>query len=194
MIDRPAAIRRAVRTLVARNGFHGASMADVARRAGVATGTAYVHYPSKDELMFATYLELRRELGDAAAANIDADRPAEQRFVQLWCGVHDHLVADPDRAAFLVQFDASPYAGEGNADRCPRPTTRSGSRPTAPTWRVGWSICRSRHCTTWRSVPSSVRLRWAMCSTKSNGTRSHGRAGGRSRATEHRRCRVGRIA
>lgn len=113
MIDRPAAIRRAVRTLVARNGFHGASMADVARRAGVATGTAYVHYPSKDELMFATYLELRRELGDAAAANIDADRPAEQRFVQLWCGVHDHLVADPDRAAFLVQFDASPYAGEG---------------------------------------------------------------------------------
>jgi AcrR family transcriptional regulator len=41
--DRAAAVRAALRTLVAERGFHGASMGAVAREAGVATGTAYVH-------------------------------------------------------------------------------------------------------------------------------------------------------
>ena len=39
-LDRAAAVRSALRTLVARNGFHGASMSAVADEAGVATGTA----------------------------------------------------------------------------------------------------------------------------------------------------------
>ncbi len=36
-VDRPAAIRRALRDLVAERGFHGASMGAVAKAAGVAT-------------------------------------------------------------------------------------------------------------------------------------------------------------
>ena len=47
-VDRPAAIRRALRDLVAERGFHGASMGAVAKAARVATGTAYVHYESKE--------------------------------------------------------------------------------------------------------------------------------------------------
>jgi len=54
-MDRAAAVRSALRTLVARHGFHGASMSAVAREAGVATGTAYTHYTSKDELVLAAY-------------------------------------------------------------------------------------------------------------------------------------------
>jgi Bacterial regulatory proteins, tetR family len=37
-MDRAAAVRSALRTLVARHGFHGASMSAVASQAGVATG------------------------------------------------------------------------------------------------------------------------------------------------------------
>ena len=48
MVDRPALIRKALRDLVAERGFHGASMGAVAQVAGVATGTAYVHYVSKE--------------------------------------------------------------------------------------------------------------------------------------------------
>ncbi|MGZ4707901.1 MAG: TetR/AcrR family transcriptional regulator, partial [Acidimicrobiales bacterium] len=59
VVDRAAAVRAALRTLVARNGFHGASMSAVAAEAGVGTGTAYVHYASKDELVLATYLEVK---------------------------------------------------------------------------------------------------------------------------------------
>jgi AcrR family transcriptional regulator len=42
-MDRAAAVRSALRTLVARNGFQGASMSAVADKAGVATATAYTH-------------------------------------------------------------------------------------------------------------------------------------------------------
>jgi AcrR family transcriptional regulator len=110
VVDKPAAVRAALRTLVARKGFHGASMSAVAAEAGVATGTAYVHYASKEELVFAAYLEAKRELGEAAVVDVDPTAPARVRFHELWLGIHRHLRADPDRARFLMQVDSSPYA------------------------------------------------------------------------------------
>jgi AcrR family transcriptional regulator len=110
-VDRAAAVRRALRTLVAEHGFHGASMSDVAKEAGVASGTAYVHYASKDELVFAAYLEVKRELGLAAVAQIDHTARFHERFVQIWFGIYRHLAGEPERARFLVQIDSSPYAG-----------------------------------------------------------------------------------
>jgi AcrR family transcriptional regulator len=109
-VDRAAAVRAALRRLVARNGFHGASMSAVAAEASVAAGTAYVHYASKDDLVLATYLEVKRDLGAAAVADLDPSAPADARFLRIWHGVHRHLAADPDRARFLVQVNGSPYA------------------------------------------------------------------------------------
>jgi TetR/AcrR family transcriptional repressor of multidrug resistance operon len=112
--DTARLIRRAARTVVARRGFHGASMSAIAAEAGLAVGTAYVHYRSKDELLVATYVEVKQELGAAATAELDRGAPARARFIQMWTAVHRHLCGDPDRAAFLVQFEASPFAGEGH--------------------------------------------------------------------------------
>ncbi len=111
--DRAAEVRAALVRLVSRQGFHGTSMAAVAKEAGVATGTAYVHYDSKDELVYAAYVEAKRELGQAATAGLDAHDP-EARFRQLWFGVLEHLAAHPDRARFLLQVDTSPYAAEAH--------------------------------------------------------------------------------
>jgi TetR/AcrR family transcriptional repressor of multidrug resistance operon len=85
-------------------------MSAVAREAGVATGTAYVHYPSKDELVIAAYLEVKADLGAAVADRVDVGEAPEVRFRQVWRATYDHLVDEPDRARFLVQVDASPYA------------------------------------------------------------------------------------
>ena len=114
-IDRPALIRRALCRVVAHKGFHGASMSTVAREAGVATGTAYVHYDSKDELVLATYLELKRELGAAGTSKIDRTASARDRFLTIWHGAYDWLRDDPDRSRFLIQVDASPYAETAHA-------------------------------------------------------------------------------
>lgn len=113
-IDRAAAVRAAMCTVVAQRGLHDASMATVARAAGVATGTAYVHYASKEELLFATYLEVKRRLGDAAVAVVDPDAPAEEQFGQVWSAALEHLLANPEHARFLVQLEGSPLAAEAH--------------------------------------------------------------------------------
>lgn len=108
--DRPARIRRALRTLVAERGFHGASMQAVARQAGVAAGTAYVHYDSKDDLVIDAYRELKAELSAAAVVGVDLGLPAAERFLALWHNIHGFLAEAPERARFLLQVDVSPFA------------------------------------------------------------------------------------
>jgi AcrR family transcriptional regulator len=110
-VDRAEAVRQALRTLVAENGFHGASMSAVAAEAGVATGTAYTHYGSKDELVLATYLETKAELATAATADLGSSSDPRDLFRRLWLGTYGHLAANRDHALFLLQVDVSPYKG-----------------------------------------------------------------------------------
>jgi TetR/AcrR family transcriptional repressor of multidrug resistance operon len=109
-VDRAAAVRQAVMSLVARNGLHGTSMAAVAALAGVATGTAYVHYASKQEVVLATYLEVKGAMATAAVRRVRPEAAPADRFRTMWLAVYRHLAADPERAAFLVHIDASPLA------------------------------------------------------------------------------------
>lgn len=110
VVDRARAIRLALRDLVAERGFHGTSMSAIASAAGVATGTAYVHYASKEELVHATYVEIKRELGEAVIAAIDPAAPPADRYRALWRASYEHLAAEPERARFLVQLEVSPFA------------------------------------------------------------------------------------
>lgn len=113
-LDRAGAVRRALRALVAQRGFHGASMSAVATEAGVATGTAYTHHKSKDELVLAAYLETKAELGAAATAGLDPAAGPAQRFRAIWLAAYRHLAANRDHALFLLQVDSSPYKAKGH--------------------------------------------------------------------------------
>ena len=114
-VDRPAAIRRALRDLVAERGFHGASMGAVAREAEVATGTAYVHYESKDELVYATYLEIKEELGVTVLEKYDAAASPFDQWDHMLKTAYDFLSEEPERARFLSQLEESPYYEEAHA-------------------------------------------------------------------------------
>jgi TetR/AcrR family transcriptional repressor of multidrug resistance operon len=109
-VDRAALLRRALLELVAERGFRGTSMAAVAEQAGVATGTAYVHYDSKDELVMATYLEIKADLSAAAVTALDAAVSPREQFRHVWHNVYRHLEADPPRARYLLQVESSPYS------------------------------------------------------------------------------------
>lgn len=82
----------------------------VAKEAGVATGTAYVHYASKDELILAAYVETKQRLGRAAVAGADPAAGPQERFRALWVAAFRHLADNPDEARFLLQVASSPYA------------------------------------------------------------------------------------
>ena len=107
-VDRAALVRRAVVDLVAESGIHGATMSQIARAAGVATGTAYVHYHSKEDLLIATFVEVKTALGHAAVAGVDLAADTRAMFEEVWRNTYTHLRADPALARFLVQVEVSP--------------------------------------------------------------------------------------
>src|SRR5689334_15188207 len=83
--ERRAATRDAILagtlSLVAKGGWSAASMHDVARRAGVATGSLYRHFPSKGELLAEVFAEAAgREQALIAGIAADEHRPPVERL------------------------------------------------------------------------------------------------------------------
>lgn len=107
-VDRAALVRRAMVELVAERGIHGTSMSQVAERAGVATGTAYVHYQSKEDLLIAAFVEVKTRLGEAALEDVDVSGDSRSIFEAVWRKTFRHLTDDPAVAEFLLQVEASP--------------------------------------------------------------------------------------
>lgn len=89
-------------------------MSAVAAEAGVATGTAYTHYASKDELVLAAYLETKSELAKAATVGLGPAADPAERFRSIWLAAYRHLAAKPEHALFLLQVDCSPYRAEAH--------------------------------------------------------------------------------
>jgi AcrR family transcriptional regulator len=72
---------RAAHELIARGGYRAASIAAVANRAQVATGTVYRHFPSKAALFAEVFRNAsQREVDAVAAAASGAGRPARARI------------------------------------------------------------------------------------------------------------------
>lgn len=113
--DRAARVRRALVELVAEHGLHGAGMSAVARRAGVATGTAYVYYESKEELLLDAYREVKRDLSKVVALATGSPKTPDARFEAIWMALYLHLAEDPARARFLVQLEVSPFVKGAHA-------------------------------------------------------------------------------
>ena len=68
---RDALLRAAIETFAARGFFH-AQVADVARTAGVAAGTVYLYFKSKDDLLISIFEKTMREAIAAGRASIAA--------------------------------------------------------------------------------------------------------------------------
>ncbi|MFF3883582.1 TetR/AcrR family transcriptional regulator [Streptomyces sp. NPDC001914] len=137
--DRAAAVRGALRTLVADHGFHGASMSAVAKEAGVATGTAYTHYASKDALVVAAYCETKADLAVAITAGLDLTAPPQERFHAVWLSCYHYLTANPVHARFLLQVEHSPYrlaAHEAALTNDNDPLLAQVARPDMAAWLV----------------------------------------------------------
>jgi TetR/AcrR family transcriptional regulator, repressor of fatR-cypB operon len=104
-----AALIGSVIQVVAKHGFHGASICLIAGGAGVAAGTIYVHFDSKNHLMLETYRELERRCLSAVMKEYPSQGPIRQRFFHLAHGFISHCMVFSTDFLFLDQFLSSPY-------------------------------------------------------------------------------------
>jgi AcrR family transcriptional regulator len=81
--------------------YGGTSMAQVADRAGVAVGSIYRHFPSKEALGNAVYLRWKSRVSDDVDREVDRDAPTREAFGQLWRVLARFATTYPDAFAFL---------------------------------------------------------------------------------------------
>jgi TetR/AcrR family transcriptional regulator, fatty acid metabolism regulator protein len=106
--DKRAAILRAATQVFARNGYFNAKVADIARSAGVADGTVYLYFRSKEEILHSIF---DRGVGEAIAdarrqiADVTDPREKLRRIARLHL---ERLGADRDLAVvFQVELRGS---------------------------------------------------------------------------------------
>jgi len=73
--DKKAEILKCARALFSANGFKDTNVSDITKMAGIAAGTFYLYYPSKDKLFMNLFLEenvkLKRSILEAVDPNGD---------------------------------------------------------------------------------------------------------------------------
>src|SRR6266542_5202653 len=80
------AILRAATDVFAERGFFNAQVADIARAAGVAAGTVYLYFRSKDDLLVSIFeRSMRDALAEGRAVVAEVTDPSERlrRFARL---------------------------------------------------------------------------------------------------------------
>src|SRR5438132_9482364 len=100
--DKRARIIDAAIKVFAERGFHTATVAEIARAAGVADGTIYLYFKSKDDLLLRLFDEkmtaLLAEVRDALAGEPTAPEKL-RRFIQLHLALVER---SPELASVLI--------------------------------------------------------------------------------------------
>src|SRR5258705_175280 len=119
--DKHAAILRAAIRVFANNGYFNSKVADIAREAGVADGTVYLYFKSKEEILHSIFdRSMEKALADAKKQLVDiTDAREKLRRIAL---LHlERLGADRDLAVvfqvelrgstkFMEEFSAAGFA------------------------------------------------------------------------------------
>jgi len=82
--DKRGALLKAALELIARDGLPNVPTSNISRAAGVATGTLFVYFETKEGLLNELYLDLVAGLMAAVTDGLDPDAAPEQRLRQYW--------------------------------------------------------------------------------------------------------------
>lgn len=99
--DKPQQIIQAAVRVFARKGYYNSRVSDIAREAGIAAGTIYLYFKTKDDLLVTLFRDKMAEFVDALRKAI-ADEPDAASKVRRLVALHFSLLEkDPDLAEVL---------------------------------------------------------------------------------------------
>jgi TetR/AcrR family fatty acid metabolism transcriptional regulator len=102
--DKPQQIIEAAVRVFARNGFYNSRVSDIAREAGIASGTIYLYFKTKDEILVTLFREKMAAFVASLRAEI-AREPHPEAKVRRLVRLHfEVLEASPDMAE-VVQVE-----------------------------------------------------------------------------------------
>jgi AcrR family transcriptional regulator len=108
------AIADATFMLVEKVGLSGLTMADIARAAGIATGTLYIYYSSKEELIKQLYAKSKLATASRLLQGYDSKAPFRSRARILWRNALKNGLDHYAEAIFHQQYLNSPWYSESD--------------------------------------------------------------------------------
>ncbi|HWH61691.1 MAG TPA: TetR/AcrR family transcriptional regulator [Ginsengibacter sp.] len=104
------AILKSTLELIKDNGFHGTPISMIAKHAGVASGTIYHYFPSKDAIIIALHQQIKSQMVAAMFTEANNGKEYKQQFFDGWINLCKYFINNPGALFFHEQFNSSPYA------------------------------------------------------------------------------------
>jgi AcrR family transcriptional regulator len=105
--DKRNAILDAATRLFAERGLTAAPTSEISKQAGVAEGTLFTYFETKDDLINALYQELKLELADAMMSDFPRKRNVRTRLRHVWDRYVNWGIANPKQRKVLAQLQVS---------------------------------------------------------------------------------------
>jgi len=102
-------ILEAALELFTTKGFHGTPTSEIARTAGVANGTLFHYFKTKEDLINNLYLYVKNEMVEESITGIDKIESLKLKMEYLWSKSIHWAIANPNKIFFIQQYMYSPY-------------------------------------------------------------------------------------
>lgn len=90
-------------------GFHGTPTSRIAREAGVANGTLFHYFKTKDELIVALYAQVKSRLSEYMYAGITHNAEFREILYKIYENTLNWAQQNPQEFYFMQQFNTSPF-------------------------------------------------------------------------------------
>src|ERR1700680_2917372 len=101
------AILDAATRLFAERGLTAAPTSEISKQAGVAEGTLFTYFRTKDDLINALYREIKLELADAMMSDFPRKKNVGTRMRHVWDRYVNWGIANPKQRKVLAQLQVS---------------------------------------------------------------------------------------
>jgi AcrR family transcriptional regulator len=105
--DKRNAVLDAATRLFAERGLTAAPTSEISKQAGVAEGTLFTYFKTKDDLINALYREIKLELADAMMSDFPRKKNVRTRLRHVWDRYVSWGITNPKQRKVLAQLQVS---------------------------------------------------------------------------------------
>jgi len=105
--DKRNAILDAATRVFAERGLTAAPTSEISKQAGIAEGTLFTYFKTKDDLINALYREIKLELANAMMSGFPRRTSVRTRLRHVWDGYVNWGVTNPEQRKVLAQLQVS---------------------------------------------------------------------------------------